>query len=128
MRVDLRQMPLHELARLLRDIANELQSRGNGGARGNSIYNRATGYGGGYGGNYAPGYPSGGYGGNSRYGNEFRHPGQGGNKRRRHHRHHHHVQTDARRPIEPPAPVDDPPAPADPNSAPVPGGGPDTAE
>ncbi|MCX7818197.1 MAG: hypothetical protein N2652_03155 [Kiritimatiellae bacterium] len=114
MRMDLRQMPLHELARLLRDIANELQARGNGGGRGNSIYNRATGYGA-YTGNYGNAYPGGGYGAPSRFGNEFR--PHSGNKRRRHHRHRHSAPGEDRRPVEPPALVDDLPPPSAPPPA-----------
>jgi len=47
MRLDLRRMPMAELARLLRDIANELQARSNPGNWNStgSAYNRATGYG-----------------------------------------------------------------------------------
>jgi len=107
--MDLRHMPMAELARLLRDIANELQQRGNGGASG---YNRATGYGqtgygtyGGYGQAYGQGY------GNQRSGQEFRNRGnfQGGGRHRRHRDRRREFRPDDRRPVEPPAPIDDPP-------------------
>ncbi len=61
MKLDLRRMPMAELARLLRDIANELQSRGNSShwnSTGNT-YNRATGYGPAFNGAYGSGYRSG---------------------------------------------------------------------
>ncbi|MBM4153631.1 MAG: hypothetical protein FJ221_01175 [Lentisphaerae bacterium] len=124
MRLDLRRMPMNELAQLLKDIAHELQSRGRGGQGGNfgghggqpaTNYGR-TGYGqpaafgqGGQGG--------GGYGGNSRFGgggggggNFQPRGGQGGGFRRHGGRRQDFRQQQQRQPVEPPAPIDDPPA------------------
>jgi len=115
MRIDLRRMPMPELLQLLKDLANELQSRGRGGGtfggrggqpNGNYIgHGGHAGYGTPYGGGYGqnPGY------GNSRFGgggNFTPRGGKGGGGHRKGRR----QEFRQRQPMEPPAPIDDRPS------------------